>query len=82
VSPVTPGKSFENGTRRVELLCFLKTDGADHGTAMGDRCDEAVGFQQPQRLTDGWPADACHLAQLSFDQALARLQLSGHDGFA
>ena len=49
---------------------------------MGDRRDEAVGFQQPQRLTDGWPADARHLAKLPFDQALARLQLSGHDGFA
>src|SRR5882757_2050135 len=76
------GKAFENRARRVELPCFLKTDGRDDGTAVGHRADEAVGLQQPKRLANRRPADAGHLAKLAFDQALARLQGPGHDRFA
>ena len=46
----TSGKSFENGASRVELFCLLETDGADDGTAMGNRVDQAVGLQQPKRI--------------------------------
>ncbi len=72
----TSGKSFENGASRVELPCFLKTDGADDRAAMGNRGDQAVCLQQPQRLADRRPADAGHLAKLAFDQALSRLERS------
>ena len=77
-----PGESFQNGPRRVKLLGFLEADGADHRAAMRNRGDEAVGLQQPQRLADRRPADAGHLAQLAFDQALARLEGAGHDRLA
>ena len=77
----TSGKSFENGASRVELFCLLETDGADDGTAMGNRVDQAVGLQQPKRLANGRAAHAGHLAKLAFDQALARLQFPGHDRF-
>ena len=76
------GKSFENGASRVELSCFLKADGADHGAAMGNGVDQAICLQQPQRLADRRPAHAGHLAKLAFDQALSRLERSRHDGFA
>jgi len=39
----------------------------------------AVGLQ-PTAIADRWPADAGHLAEFAFDQPLARLQRSRHDG--
>src|SRR6266700_5803245 len=78
----TAGESFEHGTCRVKLPCFIKTDGADDGTAMGDRIDETVGLQQPKCLANRRPTDTRHLAKLAFHQPLARLQGPGHDRFA
>jgi hypothetical protein len=49
---------------------------------MRHRGNQAVSLQQPKRFPNRRPADARHLAQLALDQALARLQGSGHDRFA
>jgi hypothetical protein len=51
-SALTSGESFENSASRVELSCFLQADGADDGTAMGNRADQAICLQQPERLAN------------------------------
>ncbi|MGY4361185.1 hypothetical protein ACVW0J_007678 [Bradyrhizobium sp. i1.7.7] len=76
------GESFEHRARRVQLPGFFEADRGDHGAAVRDDVDEAVGFEGTQGFADRGAADAHHLAELTLDQALARFECSGHDRLA
>src|SRR5215208_3024847 len=78
---LTASKTFQQGSRSIELLSLLNADRANDRPPMRNDADESLRFEKTKRFADGWSADTGHLAQLSLHEPLAGLEHPSHDRF-